>query len=102
MVIYEVNLTLLKNIQAEFEAWLIPHVQQMLTFKGFQQAKILRELFDQEQNKLTVQYEVDTLDHLQDYFEHHAGAIRAEGVEKFGTQFSATRRVFNQEQVLKK
>ena len=101
MIIYEVNLTIAKSIFEDYMTWLIPHVQEMLTFEGFYHARVLSE--EQENTdvrKFTGHYEIATRKNLDDYFHHHARRMREEGIQKFSNQFSVTRRIFNISQTL--
>lgn len=95
MWIYEVNLKILTTIFDEYMAWLTPHVEEMLTFQGFQSARYLSEdpATDEDFTQLTVAYEVASLTDLEHYFAHHAQAMREDGMKRFPNQFSATRRI---------
>ncbi len=93
MIIYEVNIELHPDICESYKAWLITHVGQMLTFKGFLEAKILEE--QQNPQKITCSYTLNSQESLDDYLNYHAPAMRQEGIDKFGNQFTATRRIFN-------
>jgi antibiotic biosynthesis monooxygenase (ABM) superfamily enzyme len=104
MIIYEVNLSIDKEIFSEFESWLNNHVREMLQFAGFIQAFILEEeqgeSFDKQ--KLTVQYQLDSRDDLENYFVKFASKMREDGIKRFNTQFSATRRIFEIQSVIAK
>lgn len=92
MIIYEVNIELHPDICGSFKIWLISHVQEMLKFKGFIEAKILQE--QNNPQKLTCSYTLDSFENLDNYLTHHAPAMRQEGIDKFGNQFSISRRIF--------
>jgi antibiotic biosynthesis monooxygenase (ABM) superfamily enzyme len=104
MVIYEVNLAIDEGIYTEFRLWLKEHVNEMLQFPGFIQASIfkpeLNEASDQE--KLTIQYQLENMDDLERYFTEFAAKMRAEGIKRFSDKFSATRRVFKVEEIISK
>lgn len=98
MIIYEVNIQLKKNIPENYWSWLDHHISQMLLFKGFIAAKIFEEVMDQGtkseySRSLSVHYQIESLSHLEHYLAEHAEKMRAEGKEKFGSYFNATRRV---------
>ncbi len=97
MVIYEVNLRVDAEIAAEFDAWLVPHVAEMLAGSGFQRAKrwVQLDAPDSEVPSVwwTVHYEVDSMESLQAYFEGPAAQMRGDGLARFGGRFDATRRV---------
>ena len=83
-------------IAEEFEAWLAGHVDSMLAIDGFEAASVeRREKLDVdnelEQRCLSVRYVLRDRASLDRYVEHHAAAMRAEAVERFGTRFSAER-----------
>ena len=101
MVIYEVNLQVAADIFDEYLRWMIIHVQKMLTFPGFIEAKYLKEYAVEEVNPLqlnfihlTIQYFIDTKEHLSHYLQHEASRMREEGLQLFPGKFTATRRVF--------
>ena len=95
MVIYEVNLAVDAVAADELAAWLAPHIQQMLTFEGFERA----EWFDIEPERAEttihwcIHYHVQSRDDLQRYFDEGAAQMRGDGVEKFGRYFRANRRI---------
>ena len=93
MVIYEVNLTIRYEIYLDYYAWLLEHVNQMLKLDGFLQVEIGEVETDDHTKQLRVSYSVLSRDHLDDYLTNHAGKMRLEGIEKFGDQVSASRRI---------
>lgn len=104
MVIYEVNLTIDTDIYSEFCLWLREHMHQMLQFPGFIQASLLKpeenDLANQE--KLTVQYQLDTRENLEKYFAEFATSMRNEGLQRFNDKFGATRKIFEVKEVILK
>lgn len=96
MIFYEVNLHIQNEIFDDYMGWLKPHVDQMLTFDGFIDAKIYEQIDndDSATRNITVFYSVRDEESLQSYFDKHAAAMRDDGVRKFGDRFSASRRVF--------
>ena len=103
MIIYEVNLSIDKEIYSEYKSWLKEHVKEMLQFQGFIQASILKQEQDDvsEQEKLTVQYQLEGRDDLEKYFVECAPRMREEGIKRFQDKFSATRRIFKVQDILK-
>lgn len=97
MVVYEVNLKVNKAIAAEFQDWLAIHVDEMLAIKGFEKAQCLLEEKTDEPDKVywTTQYYLTDRASLQDYFDNHAAVMRQDGIDRFGDQFSAERRIFS-------
>jgi hypothetical protein len=97
MVIYEVNLTINNDIFSDYYHWLVEHVEKILQIQGFLKAEIAEEKnldTSAGTTKLTVRYSLESEKDLDDYFTHHASAMREEGLRKFGDKFSAARRVF--------
>lgn len=95
MIVYEVNLIVRNEIVEKFKAWLHSHVMEMLDFDGFDDAELVPiEQHDKDSQLLTVRYFVESQKKLDDYIENHAEKMRADGLEKFPNQFSATRRIY--------
>jgi hypothetical protein len=99
MVIYEVNVQIDPDIADAYYEWLVPHIEQMLAFDGFQGAKFLKleseTDADDDMVNWSVHYFVLDMDHLRHYFEHHAAEMRAGGVRRFGERFRANRRILD-------
>ena len=103
MIIYEVNLSIDRGIYDEYKSWLIEHVKEMLQFPGFIQASLLKQEQDDpsDQEKLTVQYQLESRDDLEKYLIECAPKMREEGIKRFKDKFSATRQVFKVQDILK-
>lgn len=103
MMIYEVNLNINKEIYPEFIEWLREHIKEILQLPGFIQACLLEEELEQtegfDQEKLTVQYQLESKDDLQRYFTDFAPKMREDGINRFKDQFSANRRIFSIQEV---
>ena len=97
MIVYEVNLTVDRDIADEYAAWLEGHIGEMLALPGFESAEWLENVdYDDEEGadpRWTILYRLGSHDDLTRYFEEDAERMRADGLERFGTQFQATRRV---------
>ena len=95
-IVYEVNLSICNSIIDQYLPWLQTHVQEMLQFKGFKRAHVYQELQEvniNSQTNVIVQYQIETLEELTDYFDHQSHKMRQHAVDKFGDRFSATRRI---------
>jgi len=94
-IVYEVNLFIDREIETEYREWLVKHIADILALPGFLGARS----FDVRQDDtshgfaLCVQYRLASQAALDDYFVQHAPRLRAEGIEKFGDRFTASRRV---------
>lgn len=94
MIIYEVNLEIQKVILSDYLDWLKLHISDMLKFDGFQSHQLFTiESEDKNFVLLSVHYHVESRKKLQDYFDHHAIAMRDEAIKKFGDRFKANRRI---------
>ncbi|KTC97940.1 DUF4286 family protein [Legionella erythra] len=95
MLIYEVNLSVDAAIIDAFMAWLKPHIEELLGFEGFLKAilSVQDEPKDQKQRELVVHYYLASETHYQQYIRNHAPRMREDGINRFGHQFTATRRV---------
>lgn len=103
MVIYEVNLMIDKDIFAEFQLWLREHANEMLQFPGFMQASIFEQEQEEavDQEKLIIQYQLENKAALDKYLTAFAPKMREDGIKRFGSKFSATRRFFKVLDILK-
>ncbi len=93
-VTYEVNLDVDAGIADAFLAWLHEHVAAILALPGFLDARISTvEEPPSGRLLLCVHYRVHSRAALQDYFDHHAAAMRGDGLARFGDRFGASRRI---------
>ncbi len=96
MVIYEVNIIVAVDVFPQYTDWLKLHIRKMLAFPGFLRAQTMLEEKENDalNRHLTVQYEVQSLEFLNDYMENHAEKLRQEGLATFPGKFTITRRIF--------
>jgi hypothetical protein len=94
-IIYEVNISVQREIEAEYREWLLKHIAEILALPGFLDARSfdVQRTDDNAMAEICVQYRLASQSALDDYFAQHAALLRADGVEKFGDRFSASRRV---------
>ncbi len=96
-VIYEVALELDPRIVGEYDTWLELHMREVLACEGFETGRVFvpeDKLADDGWVRRTVHYHVASRELLQRYFDGPAAALREQGLDRFGTRFRATRRVF--------
>ena len=94
MIVYEVNLRVEHEIADAYLAWLHEHLRQMLTLPGFLAAELFEvDNDDREQRHYCAQYRLHDAAALDTYLREHAPQMRADGTQRFGTRFSAQRRV---------
>ncbi|MCY4523879.1 MAG: DUF4286 family protein [Halobacteriovoraceae bacterium] len=91
MIVYEVNLTIEREILDDFNRWLKEHVKEILEFPGFDRAEIYME--EELENSISVRYFLQKREDLQNYLDNHAKKMRGKGIEKFKDKFSAQRRI---------
>jgi quinol monooxygenase YgiN len=93
-VLYEVTLRVRPAIAGEFRTWLQAHVGAMLALPGFLDARVSELLpADPDLVVLCCHYRLRDAAALDDYLREHAPRMRAQGLERFGTRFTAQRRV---------
>lgn len=97
-VLYEVNIDLDAAIRTDYLAWLDAHVAEICALPGFLGAQVL-EVTDPApaagRASLCVQYRLTGPAALGRYLSDHAPRLRAEGAERFGSRFTASRRVLS-------
>jgi quinol monooxygenase YgiN len=96
-VVYEVNLQVQPAIATAFVEWLHGHVDEIVRLPGFVDARIARdrELAADGALRLCVHYRLQDAAALATYLREHAPRMRADGVQRFGDGFSASRRVLD-------
>ncbi len=94
-IIYEVNVFVQPAIEMTYRAWLTQHIAEILQLPGFTHAQCFDVQADSgaEEVAICVHYYLDSQAALGHYLQNHAPRLRADGVEKFGDAFRATRRV---------
>ena len=93
---YEVCLSLSTTLRPDYLIWLKAHIQEMLTFDGFQSAVLLDQLdpeIESETIQLIVQYRLRDAKTFETYLSTHASRMRNDGLQSFGTKVQATRRL---------
>lgn len=102
MVIYEVNISINNVVYDDYYKWLLAHMSHILTLTGFMQAEIgVVEQDNDATTQLRVNYHIDSYENFQSYLKNDAPRLRAEGLQKFGDRFSASRRVILDHLVIK-
>ena len=94
-IVYEVNISLQREIEAEYRDWLEKHIAEILALPGFLDAQSFDVQRSDDSGKIDicVQYRLESQSALENYFSLHAARLRADGVGKFGDRFTANRRV---------
>lgn len=99
--VYEVNLEIDASRAEEFHRWLVPHIQEMLTFPGFVRASWYERNPKEENNDgdvvlWTILYQLENDSFYERYVLEQAPRMRQEGLELFGGSFRASRRLLRQ------
>jgi len=98
MIIYEVNLSIEPALETVFIPWLKTHIDEMLKFDSFIDASLFIDAENNHTSKnWVVQYKVESMTHLEDYFNLHAKRMRKEALDRFCDGFTATRRILKVE-----
>jgi uncharacterized protein DUF3667/uncharacterized protein DUF4286 len=93
-LIYEVTLTIERDIIDSFDGWLANHVEEMLAIPGFINAHVFAlDDDDSGHARRVTQYFLDSEGDLESYLADQATAMRQSAIDRFGEQFSATRRI---------
>ncbi len=93
-VVYEVNLSVERSIEKEFEKWLVGHINDVLSIEGFESAQWYQVTSDASTHiEWKVDYTLRDQASLDDYLEKHAPKLRQPAKDKFGSHFTAHRRV---------
>ncbi len=97
MIINEVNISIAQDVRDSFAEWLKVHAQDMVATGCFKDAKYF-EVKDFENPagkscKFTTHYFADSLEDLDRYLNNYAAKLRQDGIDKFGGQFNASRRL---------
>ena len=98
--IYEVNLTIEKEIYEQNRAWLYQHFHDMVKENGFKLLRIFSVKNMDPTNdhhlryySIVSQYEICNFNTLEQYFEKQAIMMRSQVVDKLGKHYSVSRRV---------
>ena len=82
------------EIASDYRAWLVAHVEEMLTFPGFLSAECFEAEADHASARAyCVQYRLLNVAALDDYLREQAPRMRAQAESRFGGRFSASRRL---------
>jgi len=100
-LIYEVTLTIERDIAEPFDQWLAEHVEDMLDLPGFVSARVF-EMDDDDDGyaRRVTHYYLESENHLEQYFADNASDMRQSGIDRFGDRFRASRRILRQTEVV--
>ncbi len=100
-LLYEVDVELDPVIEADYDAWLPAHIDEILAIPGFLRADVLvrEDLVDGARagwRRRTIQYRLASRGHLDAYLAEHAPRFREQATERFGEHVRYARRVLTQ------
>ncbi len=95
-IIYEVNLSVDRELENDYSDWLQRHVQQMLGLPGFVTATSHRISEPVPEGKVcwSVHYVLENQAALDHYLQTYAQQMREDGIKHFGDRFTASRRIY--------
>jgi hypothetical protein len=105
MFIYEVNMSIEKEIYEEFLKWIVGRIQTtMLKLDGFIQADLCEDRDNPAvtTRSMSVRYTVDSQENFDRYREHVAPPIREESIRLFKDKFTSSIRFIQKQTVMKK
>lgn len=94
--LYEVTLSVDREIVEEFDAWLAEHIREMLRLPGFVSAETFEaEAESPERAHRIVQYLLENEQALEAYLAGPAAGMRRSGASRFPDQLETSRRVLH-------
>ncbi|MBL7859173.1 MAG: DUF4286 family protein [Cyclobacteriaceae bacterium] len=92
MLLYNVTIGIDKDVEEEWLHWMkTRHIPDVMNTGMFLDSKIYKVLHDHEEEttSYSVQYFVETIQHMQQYLALHAPALMAEHRERFANKHVA-------------
>lgn len=92
--IYEVTISVDREVLDHFDMWLAHHVEKMLQIDGIYRAEVFEQEDDEQGRvrRVTLYYFVSDTD-LEQYLSGQAETMRQSAIDRFAGQFEANRRV---------
>ena len=94
MIIYNVTTNIHESVHDQWMIWMQhKHIPEILATGLFSSARLVRVLVEEEMGGVTysVQYETESKETLQRYYQEHAPRFREEGTRLFGDKMLAFR-----------
>lgn len=95
-ILYEVSIRVDESIRADYLHWLREHMTAMLEIDGFASADLFIDTEDE--NQFVCHYRLRDSAAMDAYLAGPAKAMRADGMNRFGDKFSASRRILRSEE----
>lgn len=94
--VYEVRVEVEPSIAEEYFLWLKRHMADLVQAAGFEKAVLFSPDEPTPDKRVwVVQYLAPNRESLENYLTHLAHKFRADGLERFGNRFQATRQILN-------
>jgi hypothetical protein len=94
MIIYNVTVNIDDSVHDDWLQWMkTEHIPQVLATGKFKEAKLTKVLVEEEKGGVTysTQFRAFSREALDDYYKHHADALRTEGLKRFADKMLAFR-----------
>lgn len=93
MIIYNITVNVDESIHDDWLQWVKNHIPLVLATGMFTEAKLTKVLVQEENGGVTysIQYRAKSRSHLDQYYKHHAAALRQDGLKRFADKMLAFR-----------
>jgi hypothetical protein len=89
--VYSVQVTVPQAFALDFEAWLHPHIQHMLSLGTFCEAQCFARTVDQQTHQWMIRYTYQNPSQWEEYLELHAEGMRSQLPPEFRGQLTFKR-----------
>lgn len=94
MIIYQVDIEIHnENIYEDYLHWLDLHILEMLKVRGFRECSLLKYELTNQKQLLSVRYNVENRESLEEYLQLHSQKMRSEGITKFHNEVTYERHI---------
>jgi len=94
-VVYQVEAFVPNSVVPEYEDWIHPHVQKLLSIQGFIKGEVYKNPdWANGKTLFQIRYTLHSRQDLENYFTNHASQLRSEALEKFGDKIQFQRNIF--------
>jgi len=100
VIVYEVNLLVDEAVAGDYGEWLDEHIAEMLALPGFKSAEWFEDSEAHPSGRSwSIRYRLENVAAMDRYLNEFAPAMRADGMARFGSRFSASRRVLRSRRI---
>lgn len=94
--IYEVTLSIDRDVAGDIDHWLAVHIEEMLLISGFIRARTFALDDEQDRVRRVTHYYLENDEALEQYLTDSAAGMRLAAIDKFGDRFDASRRILHE------